>query len=146
MFVSIVPNCTVLSCQCCSVGLLCNTRKEFFCFFLWYCQPISDMCHCEVGSLSPCVTSAGLRLRKRWFSHGTKCVIIVEAVAHSLLPPPIPHPCTTSLTPLCNIRKSSVNNAEMEIRRLCAKQSSAESASLSCDVFFCFFCCCIWCR
>lgn len=105
--------------------------KSFFVMLstpLWHVPLWSWLC--------PHVTGAGLRLQKVWFSHGTKCVIIVKAVAHSLLFPPISHPRTASLSPLWKIRKSSVNNSEMEICHLCAKHRSVESASPSSDTFF----------
>lgn len=138
MFASISSNCAVLYCQFLQCWPVMQHKERVF-FFGDTVNP-SLTCAIVKLALSSC-DRCHFEASQALFSHGTKCVIIVEAVANSLLFPSIPR--TTPLTLLWKIRKSSMNNAEMEICHLCAKHSSVESASPSCDSFFFVFGC-IW--
>lgn len=76
----------------CGSVLLCSTRR---CVCLWYCQPSPTSVSRKLV-LSSC-DRCQLKASHASASQGTKCVIIVVAVAHSLCP----HSLAMSLSFLC---------------------------------------------
>lgn len=97
-----MSNCPVWYCKR-AVVVCYATQAENFC--LWRCQP-SLTCANAHAALSSC-DRCRLKASHTLVSHGTKCVIIAEALAHLFAH--IPHPLTQSLDLLCSLQ-SQVND------------------------------------